>query len=155
MSWTWRDGPVVPGRSALIDIDGVISDASHRQDHAERRDWTAFFGAAVDDPPIDSLIALLALLDRSVSVVLLTARPGWLREATVDWLLTNGVRWDLLVMRDGESRDASWTFKQREVQKLRAEGFDLVVALEDDLRNVAMLQEEGIYTVYIHSGYYE
>jgi hypothetical protein len=30
-----------------------------------------------------------------------------------------------------------------------------MVSFEDDRRNVAMFREEGVPTVYIHSGYYD
>ena len=38
---------------------------------------------------------------------------------------------------------------------LRARGFDLRLAFEDDPSNHAMYVAEGIPCVYIHSGYYE
>ena len=34
-------------------------------------------------------------------------------------------------------------------------GFDLRLAIEDDPRNVAMFDREGVPCLYIHSGYYE
>ena len=38
--WTWRDGAVEPGPAAVVDIDGVLSDAANRQHYIEapRRD---------------------------------------------------------------------------------------------------------------------
>ena len=39
--------------------------------------------------------------------------------------------------------------------ELRAFGFDLRLAFEDDRRNLEMFHEEGLPCVYIHSGYYE
>ena len=46
-------------------------------------------------------------------------------------------------------------FKQRSVHELRAFGFDLRLAFEDDRRNVAMFHGEGVPCVYLHSGYFE
>ena len=39
--WTWRDAPVEPGPAVVVDIDGVLSEASGRQHYLEspRRDW--------------------------------------------------------------------------------------------------------------------
>ena len=39
--WTWREQPLVPGAAVVVDIDGVLSDASRRQHYLEspRRDW--------------------------------------------------------------------------------------------------------------------
>ncbi len=46
-------------------------------------------------------------------------------------------------------------FKRDTVDELRAYGFDLRLAFEDDPNNFAMFHAEGIPCVYIHSGYYE
>ena len=76
--WTWRDGPVEPGRAVVVDIDGVLSDAATRQHYLEapRRDWQAFFDACGDDPVIEEVRVLLDLLEPEMRVVLLTARPA-------------------------------------------------------------------------------
>ena len=50
---------------------------------------------------------------------------------------------------------ASRDFKQRTVAELRAYGFDLRLAFEDDRRNYDMFHAEGVPCVYIHSGYYD
>ena len=65
--WTWHDGPVEPGPAAVIDIDGVLSDAASRQHYLEwpRRDWDGFFEACGDDAVIDEVRVLLDLLDPS------------------------------------------------------------------------------------------
>lgn len=158
-NWTWRAGEVSPRRAAIVDVDGVISDAWHRQHHidGENTDWNRFFGEVHADPPIRSLIRLLAMIDIEHQVILLTARPHWVRDMTLLWLADNGVRWDLLAMRDEErnSRVPAREFKRRTVGELREFGFQLEVALEDDPGNVAMFNDEDIPCVYIHSGYYE
>jgi len=64
------------------------------------------------------------------------------------------VRWDLLVMRERGDRSGVTTYKRDVVTDLRAYGFDLRLALEDDPKNHAMFVEEGVPCVYIHSGYY-
>ena len=64
--WTWHAGPVVPGPAVVVDIDGVLSDAATRQHYLEapRRDWQAFFDACGEDPVIEEMHVLLALLRR-------------------------------------------------------------------------------------------
>lgn len=157
-NWTWRADPPEFRRAAVIDVDGVISDGWHRQHHldGDSKNWDSFFEEVNADPPIRSLIGLLAMIDRDIVVILLTARPHWVRQMTLDWLAENEVRWDLLAMR-GESDGyvAAHDFKRGTVGQLRELGFELLVALEDDPGNVAMFNEEGVPCVYIHSGYYE
>jgi hypothetical protein len=159
-NWQWHPerGDAHPGGPAVIfDLDGVLSDAAGRQHFIEQgnRDWSAFFEACGDDPVIEEIARLLELLDSSLAVVLLTGRPLRVRPQTLAWLHRYGLRWDLLVMRERGDYDQVSSFKQRVVGDLRAHGFDLRLAFEDDPSNHAMYVADGIPCVYIHSGYYE
>lgn len=98
---------------------------------------------------------LLDLLDAGLVVVLLTARPTRIQDATVAWLDRHEVRWDLLVMRPDGDFTPAIRFKRTTLTQLRDAGLDLQLAFEDDRRNVAMFHEEGVPCVYLHSGYYE
>ncbi len=155
--WTWRDGPVEPGPAAVIDLDGVLSDAVSRQHYLEspRQDWRAFFDACGDDPVIEEVRVLLELLDRDLRVVLLTARPGRIHHLTEAWLRRYRIRWDLLLMRSYGDYEQSSEFKRASVRDLRRYGFELRLAMEDDRRNVAMFRDEGVPCLYLHSGYYD
>ncbi len=154
--WTWRDGPVEPGPTVVVDIDGVLSDATARQHFLDRRpkNWRGFFDAVGEDPLIVELGVLLRVLDPVLRVVLLTGRPERVREPTVAWLDRNHVRWDLLAMRDSDDRSPATAFKREILHGLRQAGFEPVLALDDDERNVSMFRDEGVPTVYIHSGYF-
>ncbi len=101
-NWHWRDGQVAAGSAVVFDLDGVLSDAASRQHFLERpwRDWEAFFEACGEDPLIEEVARLLDLLDPRLVIVLLTARPAWVRPQTLAWLHRYGLRWDLLVMRE-------------------------------------------------------
>jgi hypothetical protein len=155
--WTWHDEPVVPGAAVVVDIDGVLSDAAGRQRYIEapRRDWRAFFDACSEDPVIEEVRTLLDLLDSSLQIVLLTARPDRVHHLTEAWLRRYKIRWDLLVMRPWGDYEMARDFKQSSVWDLRAFGFGLRLAFEDDRRNVEMFRGEGIPTLYVHSGYYD
>jgi hypothetical protein len=74
---------------------------------------------------------------------------------TLAWLDRYGLRWDLLVMRSRGDYAHVTTFKQMAVEDLRAHGFDLRLAFEDDPMNHAMYVAAGVPCVYIHSGYYQ
>jgi len=141
----------------VFDLDGVLADAASRQHLVKgpRPDWDAFFAASADDPLVGEVAALLGLLSPGLVVVLLTARPARIHAQTIDWLNRHDLRWDLLVMRrDGDRRPARH-FKQRAVREIKAGGLDLMLCFEDDPRNVEMFREEGVPSIYIHSGYYD
>lgn len=156
-NWFWRDGPIDAGPSIVFDMDGVLSDASRRQHYLERsfQDWESFFEACGDDELIDEVARLLDVLDDELRIVLLTARPIRVQPQTLGWLKRYKLRWDVLIMRDYGDYMASREFKRLTVDELRAFGFELRLAFEDDARNVRMFHEEGIPCIYIHSGYYE
>lgn len=141
----------------MVDLDGVLSDASRRQHYLEypRPDWRSFFDACGEDPVIEEVHTVLALLDADLQIILLTARPHRVHQLTEAWLHRYDIRWDLLIMRPWGDYDLSRDFKQSTVWELRAAGFDLVLAFEDDRRNVAMFRAEGIPCLYVHSGYYD
>jgi phosphoglycolate phosphatase-like HAD superfamily hydrolase len=159
-NWQWRAGTIEPADASaavVFDIDGVLSDAAGRQHFLEggRRDWHRFFEACGDDPVIEELARVLHLLDADLQIVLLTGRPFSVRPQTLAWLERYELRWDLLVMRNRGDYTQVTTFKRSAVADLRAHGFDLRLAFEDDPSNSAMFHEEGVPCVYIHSGYYE
>jgi hypothetical protein len=156
-NWYWPAGRVDAGPAVVFDLDGVLSDASGRQHllgGSARPDWDAFFQAAAMDPLIPEVARLLELLDPALRVVLLTARPAHIRTDTVEWLALHRLRYDLLVMRTSGDFQKAVEFKRRQVEALRAFGFDLRLALEDDRRNLEMFEQEEIPCLYVHSGYY-
>ncbi len=148
---------VDPSRAVVFDMDGVLSDAAGRQHYLEwpNRDWDAFFEACGEDQVIDEVVRLLDLLDPTLQVVLLTARPIRVQPQTLGWLERYRLRWDLLVMRESRDYTAARHYKRQVVDSLRDRGFDLRLAFEDDQRNVDMFHAAGVPCVYIHSGYYE
>ena len=156
-TWKWREGTCPHGATVVVDVDGVLSDATGRQHYldGERKDWPGFFAACGDDQPIDEIVRLVSLLDPSLVIVLLTARPVRVRPQTLAWLERFGVRWDLLIMREEHDGGLGDEFKRRSVRRLIESGYDVRLAFEDDRRNAAMFRAEGIPCVYIDSGYYD
>ncbi len=153
--WRWSDGPIAGGPAVIVDVDGVISDASSRQHLAKARRWDEFFAGCPDDPPLEATVALVSSLAADLTVVLLTARPWHLLNDTLAWLKIHEVRWDLLILRPPNSGGSSRSYKATEVDNLRRHGFDLLYALEDDPRNVEMYTEANVPCVYVYSGYYD
>ncbi|MGE0141241.1 MAG: hypothetical protein AB7R77_25860 [Ilumatobacteraceae bacterium] len=154
----WYDAPRQPGRCVLVDIDGVLSDASQRQHYLNNaegtRDWKGFFGAVGDDLPLPAVPALLGILDPTLTVVLLSARPSWVFATTVDWLHRHGMRWDLLILRGDDDVVHAAEFKRGVLFELREAGWEVVLAIDDDERIIDMYRDEQQAALYIHSGYY-
>ena len=154
----WRAEPRPVGRAAVVDIDGVLSDASTRQHFLNNpegvRDWQGFFGTVGEDRPLVAVPALLHLLDPGITVILLSGRPAWVAERTRDWLERHGIRWDQIVVREGDDVMDPAAFKRDVVCSLREDGWDVVLAFDDNEAIVRMFVAEDIPTLYVHSGYY-
>jgi phosphoglycolate phosphatase-like HAD superfamily hydrolase len=77
----------------VFDIDGVLSDPSHRLHHMEKspRDWKSFFGAAARDPVKAEVLAQLLTESESARIILMTGRPVSMRDVTRRWLDQAGI----------------------------------------------------------------
>ena len=75
--WTWNNELPKDSEVIIFDLDGVISDAAHRQHFLEgtEKDWNGFFSACTEDPPIISGVKLIKVLNKSHKTIILTARP--------------------------------------------------------------------------------
>ena len=155
--WRWRDGVIDGGPAVVFDLDGVLANGDHRQHllNGPKKDWKTFFSRAGDDLLIEEVASLTVLLDPAIARVLLTARPTTIQDLTLDWLSRFSVKWDLLVMRRDGDFSPSPDAKRHAVHELRDHGFQILLALDDDRRNVDMFHAEGVRCLYIHSGYYE
>jgi hypothetical protein len=94
---------------AVMDIDGVLADATHRQHHLHGRpkDWDSFFAAVGQDPIIERGLQRLKALSLDHDVVLLSGRPERTRADTVAWLGRQGISVSRLVLRvDADHRPA-------------------------------------------------
>lgn len=154
--WTWHYDPVAPGECVIVDIDGVLADAEHRQHHLDPpwRDWDAFFAEAGGDDTFDEMVTVLELLRDELIVVLLTSRPTWIQRETLRWLQVHDIRWDLLIMRPMGDFQPSPGFKQDETEDLQGRGFEPRLAIDDDMRNVRMYRRIDLPTLHLESGYH-
>ena len=154
--WQWRHEPAEQGNCVIVDIDGVLADAEHRQHYLAPpwRDWDGFFAECGGDGVFEESKVFIELLDPELLVVLLTSRPTWIQKTTTDWLERNEIRYDLLIMRPLGDFQASPGFKRDETETLRRHGYFPVLAIEDDMRNVRMYRNEDIPTIFLDSGYH-
>ena len=140
----------------IFDLDGVISDAAHRQHFLKgtERDWDGFFSACTKDPPIISGVKLINVLNKYHKTIILTARPSSVQSKTVHWLKRHSVVWDVLIMRSDDDHRQSSEMKLTALNQIRDAGYDPVLVFDDDPKNIAMFLEQEVPAISVHSGYY-
>jgi hypothetical protein len=131
---------VVVSGIAVFDIDGVVADVRHRLHHLTRRpkDWAGFFRAAADDPPLAAGIDLARDLAMRHEIVWLTGRPDWIRAATRDWLLAQGLDAGSLHMRSSGDRRPAAQYKLDVLRRLAPAQIAAFVDDDDEVVNAAL-----------------
>jgi phosphoglycolate phosphatase-like HAD superfamily hydrolase len=150
---------IVP-KCFIIDIDGTIADASHRLHHIQNKpkNWDAFFEGCEDDVPIPAIEALLHhLTEGRAELVYVTGRPERLRDATLAWFGRHElpvVFSNRLYMRaDGDHRPDT-IVKRELLSRLRADGWEPVMAFEDRASVVQMWRDNGVPCAQVVEGNY-
>lgn len=79
----------------VFDLDGCISDCSHRLllIQGKHKNWDEFFQQAANDKPIRPNIDLAKTLDAFNVVIFITGRSESIKEITLDWLNQQGFYW--------------------------------------------------------------
>ena len=159
-NWIPHTDRPIGGPTVVLDLDGVVSDATHRQhflaaERSQDKDWRGFFHSCVDDPVIPHGAALAASVSPEMAVVILTARVDDIRDKTIAWLDANEIRRDWLILRGPREGGPSVDWKREQLESLRDAGSEIELCADDDPRNVEMMRDLGIPTLYIPSGYYD
>lgn len=156
-NWAAISGREPAGPVAIFDLDGVLSDASHRQHflRADPADWDGFGALAPLDPPIPAGREQCERWRADHVVVIVTARPLGMREVTLAWLDEHGIEPDLVAFRASGDFRPSPDMKRDELERIRSFGGDVRIVFDDEMGNVEMYRRAGVEVVYVHSGYYD
>ncbi len=97
-----------------------------------------------DDTPNEPIVALAKLLSRTTAIVLLSGRNERHRRVTELWLTLHGVPFSALYLRaDGDSR-ADHIAKRELLARVRADGYEPLLVVDDRPSVVAMRRAEGL-----------
>ena len=133
-------------KALLSDIDGTISDRSHRLHHLEgKKDWKSFFSEMNDDSPIDSTITHIeSLLTQYDKLIFLTGRPEQYRDITDEWLQlnTNFCGYDLIMRGNKDYRKDC--FVKMEMLNLIKKDFKVDTIFEDQTKLANMWEEQSL-----------
>ena len=142
-------------RIVITDLDGTISDYTHRIKHYKLRDYEKFNSEGINDKPIQNVCNILrSLHDQETHIVICTARSESCRKETEEWLKLNEVPYDKLMMRGLEDQGPDPIIKRKMLDEL-LETFDFNqfwFALEDRDMCVDMWRGEGITCLQVAPG---
>lgn len=141
----------------IVDIDGTLADCTHRLHHIQKqpKDWDAFFAATAGDTPILPVLEIVDGLARMEHrIIFCSGRPERTREATEKWLflMLDYASIDRLYMRPDDNHSDDDTLKRWLLEKIRADGFNPVLAIEDRKRVVEMWRSEGLICAQVAEG---
>lgn len=132
----------------LVDIDGTLADIAHRRTCLEEEppNWAAFNDKMGDDTPNAPVVALYKTLWDSgkYDIILVSGRGEAHRKLTQTWLSWNEIPFDRLLMRPAKDNRADYIIKEEILEKLRAEGKDILFTIDDRDQVVEMWRKNGI-----------
>ena len=135
-------------RAAIFDVDGTLSDCTHRRHFVERKpaDWKSFLRP--DLVMLDTVIEPVAQLARYLAnefneILIVTGRDEAQRHVTEKWLAKNDIPYgQLLMRRDGDYRPDE-VVKEEILERLQKE-FNIWLVLDDRSRVVSMWRKHGL-----------
>ncbi len=131
-------------KAVLVDVDGTLSDASHRLHFllSRPKDWDGFFAAMDADPPVEAVVRWVQNLAHDHEIVIVTGRPEKYKARTRAWLERHGVPFSRIFMRADGDRRPDNVAKAEVLRRLRPA--DIAFAIDDRGPVCAMWKENGI-----------
>lgn len=127
---------VTASKTYVFDLDGTLSDHSHRVGLAQAGEWDEFHAAGHLDPPHAEMVALLQILGEKHTIVIITGRNEKFRIPTLRWLADHDAGPDYLFMRPDDDYTKSGPLKLRQLDEMFGG------SREEALRQVAMVFED-------------
>lgn len=132
----------------VFDLDGTLANIDHRLHHIYKKpkDWDSFFKDIHLDLPKKPIVDLCQALRTGGHVIyIFSGRSDICKAETVNWLLDNGIDYDMLMMRKAGDRRDDVEVKKDMLNILRAiENTEPDLVIEDRQRVVDFWRSEGL-----------
>ena len=144
-------------RVAIFDVDGTLMDIEHRRHFVTQRpkDFDAFRDPEVvmQDTPNKEIFALAkALKDAGNRIIVSTGRNKRQRATTLKQLMMNGLVFDAMYMRGDTDFRPDDELKKGFLIKMKEDGFNPVMAVDDRQQVVDMFRAEGLRVLQVDKG---
>lgn len=134
----------------VFDVDGTLArfdaDQLGHLVHGKEKHWKEFHEAMADAKEIAPVAKLLRRLKEvGETIVICSGRPeGW-SEFTVAWLHKHDLAYDAIYLRPrGADADSDPDVKRALLKKMRADGFDPWIVVDDRSNVVEAWRNEGL-----------
>lgn len=137
-------------KTVLVDLDGTISNPSHRLYLIQNKpkNWPEFEAGIMDDPIFPEVIDLVKLYyNAGHRIVIVTARPERCRDMTIahlDNVAKLRYYYEKIEMRSNDDFRPGHLIKKEKLDKLRSEGHDIYLALDDNDDICEMYRNNGV-----------
>ncbi len=138
-------------KALICDLDGTLSNASHRVHFIERRpkDWNSFFKGQIKDPVNQWCLDLIQeKANEGVKILFVTARPENQSRSTIEWLhQKTSFKVEIgqnLFMRPNGDRREDVIIKNKIYEDLIKPHFEVVLAVDDKETIIEMWKTHGI-----------
>jgi FMN phosphatase YigB (HAD superfamily) len=133
-------------KAIIVDLDGTLSDSSHRQHYMEKKpkDWKSFYDGMVDDKPNDWCKWLVAHFRETHAIILVSGRPDDYKEKTEKWLSRYGIYYNVLHMRKAGDFRNDFIIKKEIYDAHIKPDYQVEFCVDDRKQVVDMLRAEGL-----------
>jgi len=134
----------------VVDLEGTLSDCSHRLHLLEAKDYDGWNAGLHLDPPREDVIATILELSKVHTIFISTAKPRAYYNAVVDWLTANcRFTCTRIFMREGADNRSSPKVKADHIAIIHSLGYEVIEAFDDRLDVCAMYHKMyGIVVVH-------
>lgn len=143
-------------KAVIFDIDGTLSDPTHRLHHLARNDWDSFYAELGKDglkAATRELLYALQAHDWVHKIILVSGRPEEYREATKTWLDANHIFVDALLMRPSGDFRPDHVVKEEILRALETD-HQILMAFDDRPTIVDMWRRNNV-PVFVVPGFGE
>lgn len=135
-------------KAILFDLDGTLADISHRRPYLQKDppDWKSFNANIGGDTPNVPILELYRTLwdARKHNLIIITGRTEEQRIHTEQWLTWNNIPFEKLLMRPSGDFRPDHVIKEEILQRLIADGYKILLAVDDRQQVVDMWRRHGI-----------
>ena len=135
-------------KTVIFDVDGTLADLSHRRHFVSNneKNWSLFNTKMGEDKINPAVVELYNTLwdSQKYDLIIVTGRSEEFRAVTEQWLVRNHIPFNRLIMRKAKDNRQVAVIKQEILDVLKAEGKDIMFAVDDRQQVVDMWQRNGI-----------